>query len=209
MSDMSFDNYGQWQFSPSDFNLSVNLLHKYSTEVRKDVDQFLANASPLTRLLINSVIMDEYHSYVKNYQLDEFKYSTDLSFYHRKVEAEGLRKTKTEVVNLESVLPIIHDARVLQIQLRHILPILEDKKASGEVAKTSDVKVGDEISKGNENKTNEENDESRKINKDDGNEKKVESVPQGFVEKGEESLGVNKSNNNVLKEKTKEDEKKS
>ncbi len=191
--------------SPADFNVSFNTLLKYTTEVRKDVDQFMASADLLTRLRVNSDVLEEYQIAVERYYpLDGFDDSEDSRSDGSETEVEEKLKNKDDAIDIQYALPVIHEARVLQLQIQQILPILESRKASEKVvpAKTSETKVGDKISPENENKaemTDKENDKSGKIN-GDGDENK-DGVHKEIERKVNESINVKKPVNETLEKK--------
>ncbi len=216
--------------SPADFTTTLNVLLKYATEARHEVDQFLANADRSTKLKIYRDILDDYQRAAEQYQ-SSVKFTSESetsSFYsdsrfrkkseEKKIDekavnflpecgsetsndvnqknlanADQLRRLKTyeraleqlrpslestsetesddsdrifgkhlvlgkevkieeKLENYKSAPPIFHEVRVLQIQLRHIIPMLEGDEGSDRVgpAEISNQNLGEETIQGKE-----------------------------------------------------------
>ncbi len=136
--------------SAADFASTLGILQKYATETRSMVDDFLETADFSTKLAINRDILANYHRAILRYQPSsecEDVLSIDSDFIEVKSEKEV--KIKNEV-NFESALPTIHEVRVLQIQMEHILPILQNEKVTGA---SSRVNIKNEVLLKDENTT--------------------------------------------------------
>ncbi len=119
----------------AEFEEILKILRKYVSEARSEVDYFLANASlqmkqhSLTKMKMDRDILAEYVRAVEEYR----PLSADVLLRQKtKGSTEFVHEPETMVVNFESALPIIHEARVIQIQLRHIIPIFESEKERNE-----------------------------------------------------------------------------
>ncbi len=200
--------------SAADFASTLDILQKYAAETRSMVDDFLETADFLTKLAINRDILADYHCAILRYQPSsesEDVLSIESDFIT--VSSEKEMKIKNEV-NFESALPTIHEVQVLQIQMEHIVRILQNEKVTGA---SSRANIKNKILLKDENATRIPSDQTNviKIPTVESKEKNIETAdvkqddnvkPKEYQEEGKEMNILEDNCTNNLDEDVKNDD---
>ncbi len=174
--------------STADFATALDVLQKYTSETRSMVDDFLETADWLTKFKINRDILANFHSAILRYRRTResgecMVINSDLA------EVKSVKEMKFEdVVNLPTLITM-HEVRVLQIQMEHIMPILQNEKVVVP-AVSSRVNIENKVLGNDEN--------IKKIPSDQINASKIPA--DGIKEKNMEIADINRDDHVRAKE---------